>query len=404
LFPICTPMKVRIIIDKSKIKVNGECPLKFLVTLPDERFKMETGISCYPEGWNANDQIIRNKGKQLGSDVYNKVLHSKLLALLNVESELLKKGEPIDKENIKSFFKVKKKEKKGECLLNYISNLKERLQKKYSYNYLRKLTSLHTVITHYSDIPISEINETYIEKLIQYFIEHRESEDNTIATHIKVLRNVLNYAVRDGHNVFRNYKDIKFKNRSYRPVWLTWEEVGLLEKFVGNKTDTIIRDDFLFRCYTSLRDQDIAQLRKHHFIKKDYIYLNFNMLKNHKDMMLPIHEKAYDLLEKYNFRIPQFSQQTKNLRIKEICRAVKIDYKVEKVRYSGSYRKVDMIDKCDLVGTHTARRTFGRKWMEDIGDIEKLSAIYGHSSSKTTKMYIGWEDSELAKEVARLKL
>ena len=40
--------------------------------------------------------------------------------------------------------------------------------------------------------------------------------------------------------------------------------------------------------------------------------------------------------------------------------------------------------------------------MESDGNINKLSQIYGHKNEETTRMYIGWEDKDLALSVSKL--
>lgn len=75
---------------------------------------------------------------------------------------------------------------------------------------------------------------------------------------------------------------------------------------------------------------------------------------------------------------------------------------VQKVRFSGSERKVKLIPEWKMVTTHVARRTFGRRWMDLGGDIAKLSMYYGHSSIEQTTKYIGYHTKEVNDELRKL--
>lgn len=107
-------------------------------------------------------------------------------------------------------------------------------------------------------------------------------------------------------------------------------------------------------------------------------------------------------MEKYDFSIPKVSLQQKNRIIKILARRAGINRMIEVVRFSGSNRIQKVVPKWKEIATHTFRRSFGRRFMESVGDINKLSDIYGHSDTKTTEGYIGWEPQELADAINRV--
>jgi integrase len=75
---------------------------------------------------------------------------------------------------------------------------------------------------------------------------------------------------------------------------------------------------------------------------------------------------------------------------------------VEKVRYRGSERVVQMLPKYELITTHTGRRTFGRRWLEVGESIQGLQVYYGHSSQKQTEDYCGWKAEVITSAVDRV--
>ena len=56
------------------------------------------------------------------------------------------------------------------------------------------------------------------------------------------------------------------------------------------------------------------------------------------------------------------------------------------------------------IGTHTLRKTFGYHYYQQTHDIAILMEIFGHSSEKITKRYIGINDDEISKTLLNFKL
>ena len=71
-----------------------------------------------------------------------------------------------------------------------------------------------------------------------------------------------------------------------------------------------------------------------------------------------MHTKLKDLLEKYDWKLPQISGQKFNPHIKEVCRKAKIITEVNKINYTWNKKEISYIQKCDMVCSHTARRIF----------------------------------------------
>jgi integrase len=185
---------------------------------------------------------------------------------------------------------------------------------------------------------------------------------------------------------------------------LDWEtEVRALEAFKPSAHDKIFLEEFLFRCYTGLRHSDVYNINGANFIRRgNDIYLDFTSIKTKVDQNLRLTQKAVKVLEGWKFNPPRLHIDKCNLAIKRICKAAGINSPTEKVRFSGSKRKADVHEKHELMATHVARRTFGRRWMENGGTLMRLSIFYGHSSEKITSKYIGWTTDEVNDEMSRV--
>ena len=100
--------------------------------------------------------------------------------------------------------------------------------------------------------------------------------------------------------------------------------------------------------------------------------------------------------------MPIVSRKSVNKIIKRLCERAELDREIEIIKYSFNKPTKQTKKLYEIVTTHTARKSFGRYFMESDGNINKLSQIYGHKNEETTRMYIGWEDKDLALSVSKL--
>ena len=56
--------------------------------------------------------------------------------------------------------------------------------------------------------------------------------------------------------------------------------------------------------------------------------------------------------------MPKITSQNFNKQIKKICKKLRIDNDVKKTSFQGNKELIEVKEKWELIGTHTARRTF----------------------------------------------
>lgn len=125
-------------------------------------------------------------------------------------------------------------------------------------------------------------------------------------------------------------------------------------------------------------------------------------MKGKKSKTIQVHEVAEAIIKGYGYQFPKCSQQDENVIIKEVSEKAGITEVYEKIRHSGSKLVASIVPKYKMVSSHTARRSFARRWYERGGDMLKLSKFLGHSSIRTTELYVGVEDNEANDEMMRV--
>ena len=117
----------------------------------------------------------------------------------------------------------------------------------------------------------------------------------------------------------------------------------------------------------------------------------------------PIHPRAVEIAQKYDFKMARYSQQYFNKTVKVLAKRAGINTMIEFVYYVRKERITEMMPKYSKISTHTARRTFGYSYLKAGGSLLQLAELFGHSSTKTTKEYVGWEAEDLKLIVDRIK-
>lgn len=183
--------------------------------------------------------------------------------------------------------------------------------------------------------------------------------DNTLHRHVKVFLGFLDW-VRKNYGV--TIKELKNTIRQYTidAVHLTEQEISLLEKVkLEDKTQELVRDIFLLGIYSGQRFSDYSMFEKLDIVETPHGEILIKRAKKTiHESFIPLVPKLKKLLEKYDWNIPYVGKDNFNIEIKNICREAGINTKVKRLYKSGNIKKVDNLEKWEMIGSHTARRTF----------------------------------------------
>jgi len=215
------------------------------------------------------------------------------------------------------------------------------------------------------DVPLWKAYEAYLKEI--------GNKQNTIHKQSKLLKKFLNQAIDFGHINENPLKGIRVKSQEGNREFLTVDEVNELQKLYDTKkkitkkgTLNVLRY-FLFACYTSLRYQDVKQL-KYKDINKGS--LNFEIHKTGKLVSIPLSDRAKALLDnetilnKNVFKV--FTNQVTNRHLKDIMKAAEINKQIS---------------------FHCARNTWAMITLELTDNIALVSDVLGHADLKTTQIY-----------------
>ena len=246
-----------------------------------------------------------------------------------------------------------------------------------------------------SDISIEKIDYSFIMEYEFYLRSVRKCANNTAVKYIKNFHKIINICLANGwltKDPFANYKSkVKEVIREY----LTEREIqDLMEKELVSDRLELVRDIFIFSCFTGLAYIDVKQLSNDNIVLgiDGDKWINKNRQKTDTSSRIPILPTAQFIIDKYanhpvcvneDKLLPIFSNQKMNAYLKEIATVCGINKELT---------------------FHIARHTFATTVTLSNGvPIETVSKMLGHTNLKTTQHYAKILDKKISEDMKILK-
>jgi site-specific recombinase XerD len=170
-------------------------------------------------------------------------------------------------------------------------------------------------------------------------------------------------------NVFAK---IHYKIKDAELVYLENSEVQAIRSadstVLSRKGMMHTRDAFLLSCATGLAWSDLCQIDKTKIVNTlARLSLRIKRKKTKVTGIIPLFKEAKEILERYDFDLKMPKYTTYKDRVQRLCAWVGIT---------------------KTVGTHTGRKTFANRMLNELGvPLETVSKLMLHSSTQTTERY-----------------
>jgi integrase len=244
-------------------------------------------------------------------------------------------------------------------------------------------------------INMSQVDERFINELIEFWLTEYNLRNSTIQVNIKWLRWFLQWCVKKGLTN-EAYKSItvNLKQTSNKVIYLDMDEIRYIVTAPipeGKEYLLRTRDIFVFQCLTGLRFSDLFKLKVTD-IHGDTIHVN--TIKTGEVIEIELNDTTRSILEKYKAHqevtgkaLPIPQNPVYNRFLKELARLAGLVEIVTLVHYRGNERIEETFEKWQLITTHTARRSFITNGLAlGIGS-EVIRSWTGHQSEKSFKVY-----------------
>lgn len=246
------------------------------------------------------------------------------------------------------------------------------------------------------DLEFRELNFAFIRDYELYLKTVRNCSNNTALKYIAYFKTIVLRAIAKDIIPKDPFKLFKSKKTKIRKKPLSTDELHRLEsKVFSSDRLTLIRDVFVFQCYTGLAYIDAYQLKPSD-IKKGIdgsLWIMSSRQKSKSETDIPLLPKAIEIMERYKDHpicikrgavLPVKSNQKMNEYLKEIA---------------------VLCELSDTLNTHKARRTFGSTVTLKNGvPLHIVKEMMGHYSVKQTEEYAITEQESVSLEMQQLKM
>lgn len=400
-------------------------------------FRIPTHYRIYPDYWNEEKQTL--KQRILYTEVFKeseaKDIEDKFNQLKDyILREHFKLSAPASKEwlqtNIDKFYYngTPGKDTLNDYIKRFIKEIKsgERLfkGKRYEPSTIKNYTGFEVQFLEYQGIyteerlqelkekkepirPLKIVNFEDITidfyKQFLHFFNGKGYSPNTTGRHIKHLKVLMREAKEEGL-----HKNSEYQRKAFEAMTAKVENVYLTESELkklfdldlsDNKPHEIIRDVFLCGCYTAQRFSDYSRINK--AMVKPIAggkVIELIQQKTKEKCIIPVRHELDLILQKYDYTLPKTWEQKVNGGIKKIALKAEITEIINYEENRGGLRIKKSVKKCDLIKTHSARRT-GCTNMYLAGiDTLSIMKISGHKTEREFLKYIkiGKEENALS--------
>lgn len=389
-------------IRKTKLKKSGDTPIMLRITIEGQLVEMQLKRDVKPNFWNQNKE--RCTGKDSTSLEINRYLESVKLRLFEIHRKMEEEGKYISSMEIKRKFLGLDEEHKMlfQVFQDHNDKCRELIGKDYAKvtisrfdTCLKYMKEMALKQYHLKDIPLKEVNHAFIQDYIHFLKVEKNLSENTLIRYMKVIKKITNMALANEWMTKNPFVNIKFHEQEVHKEFLTKEELETLrtKDFDIPRLD-LVRDIFLFQCWTGLAFIDVSELTEEHIVpdnegnlwirkarQKTKIMCNIPLL----DIPLQILEKykEHPLCQKKGVLLPVMVNQKMNSYLKEIaiCCGIKKN-----------------------LSTHTGRHTFSTTVaLANNVSLENVAKMLGHSNTKMTQRYAKVLDQSILRDMQGVK-
>ena len=397
-----------IIAQKHKMLSNGDIPLMIRIIISRKIMYSSLEIRVKLEQWDNKSKIIK---KHPNATLLNNKINKRLSEIQSIYLELERNNDFVSIEILKKAINGNTLIKNS--FIDYFRNYIEVLKEKEKHGTRDKFEAVYRKLIHYNknrDLTFDEINVDFLKNYESYLRNKLGNSNNTIHGNFRIIRKLLNDAIREDLVPVNKNPFIKYKLTldKVEKIYLTETEVGQLYN-IELPTEHLIcigRDMFVFACYAGgLRISDLLKLKYKHY---DGERITIMMHKTKQVVQVKLSSIAKEILHKYfniehgieDYIFPVLVREKDDINSLTLFRAISSN-----TAYINRLLKI-ATNKTGInknISFHTSRHTFATLALRKGIRLEYVSKLMGHSSVKQTSSYAKIVNEELDKAMELFK-
>ncbi len=390
---------------KQKNAEQQKLPLYIRIYVDGKKTEVATHHTLDKKDWDRKRNRVRSAAKN--SQLLNNYLD---LAQNRIQQHFLEytaRGLQVTPADLKDKFLGKKAAAERKTLLEAFDYHNKKMDEKVKVGLITKKTHSRYGITknkvaafiksHYkaNDVVLDEVKLSFVTNFEHYLLTKDLLQTNTAYKYIKNLKRVMNMCVEIDWLPANPFNAFKCSYVNPEREVLTSEEIkALIEKDIKMPRLAMIRDVFVFCCYTGFAYSDVYKFEHNALdrgIDGDYWLTTFRQKTGIRESV-PLLPVALEIVQRYqndkycikhNKLLPVISNQRYNSYLKELAAICGIDKELT---------------------SHIARHTFATTVTLSNGvPIETVSKMLGHTKLATTQIYAKVLDTKVSADMQALK-
>lgn len=366
--------------------------IEIYVYQPNPRLRkyISTGISIEQAFWDAKKGAI--SPKHPNAPHYNKIIRDAIQAIQDYVYMLYGQKKALTSQLLTNF--LNGQQTTTDSFIAFFEKeidpaLKRGTRKEHHY-------TLNVLKEFKPDILFSEITYSLVQELDRFMRFDKKFMQNTIYKHHQHINRFLRLAtLNELFDPIKNpYNTFKTKKEKSDRISLSQDEINAIAAIdtKGYPELLLIKDMFLFSCYTGLRFSDVTSLEHKHLVNNpEGLTIVKKMEKVPKPITLPLlllfNGKPYDILVNYltnteGFVFPPITNQYANRLLKTVASIIKTPMRLT---------------------FHIARHTFGTMLAETTQNPYLIMDLMGHADIKTSMIYIHRSQERINKQLRGVK-
>lgn len=353
----------------SKVNSKGLAPIEVRVTTNGNAYLTSLPRKAKPE------EFKRQMCSRQQTDVkkYTSTISTKIQDL---QLKLLIEGRPFTKEALRNYIYYGFTEQHYTVGALFQSFLTSQMKKvgagQSTYRNYRKYEIVRDLFYKLSGINADNLATTIKNKNIHDFYANLSftHDSTTVAGMMQKLKSVFLFGIRNKMLTENPFMGFKIPRKEKEVQFLTQEEVQRIRTAkMPTERLSIMRDLFLFQCYSAISYCDMMGLVPEDYKRNEYghVYIVKPRAKTGVKFCAILFEDALQIAEKYNWALPHIVMQNYNTGLKTIGDICHIDKPLH---------------------SHIGRHTAACYLLNEMGlSMEVTARILGHNSTKLTRHY-----------------
>lgn len=373
------------------------------ITVAGQQTDLAIGRSVNPEYWDQKRKM--SKGRSRRDLELNKYLDEVRARFSEIHNTLVRDKKVINPIVMRDLFLGKVEKPKMLCDVFRQANQKRKEEMdrgdivKATYQRWERcisyLEDFFKITMNVDDVPIRDVTSGMLDDFEHFLRMSKGCANNAAVRYLRCVKNTIQYAL-----AHKWINDDPFLGKKYQRTYaerefLTEPELMAMMKLDFSETPRLdlVRDTFVFCCFTGLAFCDIKSLQRDNIVKDSdgNTWIRKSREKTGELSIIPLLEIPRSIAEKYEndpivkatgVVMPVITNQKMNAYLKEIADLARIHKHLT---------------------THMARHTFASLSLSNHVPMESIQKMLGHSDIKTTQIYAKMQDKTVYEDMETMR-